>query len=44
MTGPLETLISRFLLKYRVIPQATTGTALVELLMGRRIHAHVDLL
>ena len=44
MTGPLETRIPRFLLKYRLTPQATTGTAPAELLMGRRIRTHLDLL
>ena len=44
MTGPLETRLPRFLLKYRVTPQATTGIAPTELLMGRRIRTHLDLL
>ena len=44
MTGLVETRLPRFLLKYRVIPQATTGIAPTELLMGRRIHTHLDLL
>lgn len=44
MTGPLEVRIPRFLLKYRVTPQATTGIAQAELLMGRRIGTHLDLL
>ena len=44
MEGPLETRIPRFLLKYRVTPQSTTGTAPAELLMRRRIRTHLDLL
>lgn len=44
MTGPLETKLTRFLFKYRVTPQATTGLAPAELLMGRRLRTHLDLL
>ena len=44
MNGPLETRIARFLFKYRVTPQATTGLTPAELLMGRRIRTHLDLL
>ncbi len=44
MTGPLETRIPRFLFKYRVTPKATTGQTPAELLMGRRIRTHLDLL
>ena len=44
MTGSLEARLPRFLLKYRVTPQATTGIAPTELLMGRRIRTHLDLL
>ena len=44
MTGPLEVRVQRFLFKYRVTPQATTGVSPAELLMGRRIHTHLDLL
>ena len=44
MEGPLETRIPRFLLKYRVTPQSTTGTAPAELLIRRRIRMHLDLL
>ena len=36
--------ISRFLFKYQVTPQATTGIAPAELLMGRRLRTHLDLL
>jgi len=44
MTRPLETRISRFLLKYHLILHATTDTAPAELLMGRRICTHLKLL
>ena len=44
MTGPLEVRVQRFLFKYRVTPQATTGVSPAELLMGRRIRTHLDLL
>ena len=43
-TGPLETRLPRFLLKYHVTRQATKGIVPTELLMGRRIHTHLDLL
>ena len=35
MVGPLKIQSSRFLFKYRVTPQATTGIATAKLLMGR---------
>ena len=44
LKGSLEVRLSRFLFKYRVTPQATTGIAPAELLMGRRLHTHLDLL
>jgi transposase InsO family protein len=44
MSGSLEVRLSRFLFKYRVTPQATTGIAPAELLMGRRLRTHLDLL
>ena len=44
MEGPLETRLARFLFKYRVTPQAATGIAPAELLMGRRLRTHLDLL
>ena len=44
LSGSLETCLSRFLFKYRVTPQASTGIALSELLMGRRLRTHLDLL
>lgn len=42
MDGSLEVRIPRFILKYRVTSQSTTGTAPAELLMGRRIRTHLD--
>jgi len=44
LNGPLEVRLARFLFKYRVTPQATTGIAPAELLMGRRLRTHLDLL
>ena len=44
MTGPLEVRLQRFLFKYHVSPQATTGVSPTKLLMGRCIHTHLDLL
>ena len=44
MKGPLETRVARFLLKYRATPQATTGLTPAELLMGRKLRTHLDLL
>jgi hypothetical protein len=44
LTGTLEVTLSRFLFKYRVTPQAAMGIAPAELLMGRRLHTHLDLL
>ena len=36
--------ISKFLIQYRVTPQTTTGVSPAELLMGRRLRMHLDLL
>ena len=44
LTGTLEVRLARFLFKYRVTPQTTTGIAPAELLMGRRLRTHLDLL
>ena len=40
----MEIRISRFLFKYRVTPQTTTGLSPAQLLMGRRLTTHLDLL
>ena len=44
MSGPLDVRIARFLFKYRVTPQATTGIAPAILLMGHKLRTHLDLL
>lgn len=40
----METRIAKFLFRYRTTPQASTGTSPAELLMGRRLCTHLDLL
>ena len=40
----MEVRISKFLFKYRVTPDTTTGSSPAELLMGRRLRSHLDLL
>ncbi|XP_058858757.1 uncharacterized protein K02A2.6-like [Acipenser ruthenus] len=42
--GNMESKLIRFLFKYRVTPQATTGKSPAELLMGRKLRTHLDLL
>jgi hypothetical protein len=42
--GSIETKVSRFLFKYRITPQTTTGVAPAELLMGRKPLSRLDLL
>ena len=44
LEGPMKERISKFLFKYRVTPQTTTGISPAELLMGRRLRTHLDLL
>lgn len=44
LEGPMETRLSKFLFKYRVTPQTTTGVSPAQLLMGRRLRTHLDLL
>ena len=44
MEGPLETRLMRFLFRYRVMPQWTTGVSPVEMLLGHCLWAHLDLL
>ena len=41
---PLATQLSRFLFKYRITPHTTTGLSPAEMLMGRRLRSHLDLL
>ena len=40
--GSLETKLSRFLFKYRLTPQSTTGVSPSELMFGRRLRSHLD--
>ena len=42
--GSLKTKLAHFLLQYRNVPQGTTGQYPAELLMGRRLRSHLDLL
>ena len=41
--GDLETRLARFLFKYRTTPHSTTGVSPAELLMGRKLRSHLDL-
>lgn len=40
----IETALSRFLFHYRTTPHSTTGISPAEMLMGRRVRTHLDLL
>ena len=42
--GTLQDRINAFLFKYRTTPQTTTGITPAELLMGRKLRTHLDLL
>ena len=42
--GTVETKVSRFLFRYRITPQSTTGQSPAELLMGRKLKCNLDLL
>ena len=42
--GELQTKLARFLLRYRTTPHATTGQTPAELLMGRTLRTHLDML
>ena len=44
LEGDVQERISRFLFRYRVTPHSTTGLSPAELLMGRRLRTHLDLL
>ena len=44
LAGPMELRLSKFLFRYRVTPQTTTGLSPAQLLMGRRLRTHLDLL
>ena len=43
-TGSLQSRVNSFLFKYRITPQTTTGISPAQLMMGRRLHSHLDLL
>ena len=40
--GTLETKLARFLFKYRITPQTTTGISPAELIYGRPLRSHLD--
>ena len=42
--GSLETRVSRFLSRYRITPQTTTGVSPAELLLGRKPKSRLDLI
>ena len=44
LEGPMDVRITQFLFKYRITPQSTTGLSPAQLLMGRRLRTHLDLL
>ena len=43
-TGSLQDRVNSFLFKYRTTPQTTTGVTPAELMMGRKLRTHLDLL
>ena len=43
-SGTLEARVARFLFNYRITPQTTTGVSPSELLFGRRLRCHLDVL
>ena len=43
-TGSLETKVARFFFKYRTMLHATTGRTPAELMFGRQMKTHLDLL
>ena len=44
LSGSMENRILHFLFKYLITPQTTTGLSPSELLIGRRLRSHLDLL
>ena len=40
----MESRVARLLSRYRVIPQSTTGRSPAELMFGRKLRTHLDLL
>ena len=43
-SGSLETKVRRFLFHYRTTPHSTTGSTPAELLMGRKLRTHLDMM
>ena len=43
-TGSIHDKIARLLLQYRITPHSTTGTTPAEMLLGRKLRSHLDLL
>ena len=41
--GSVETRVSQFLARYRIIPQTSTGVSPAELLLGRKLRSRLDL-
>ena len=42
--GSLQARLNKFLFQYRLTPQTTTGLSPAELMFGRRLRSHLDLL
>ena len=42
--GNIEDKLARFLFQCRITPHTTTGRSPADLLMGRRLRSHLDLL
>ena len=42
--GTVKTKLARFLLRYRITPQSTTGESPAQLRWGRSLRSHLDLL
>ena len=43
-TGTIRERVTRFLTKYRALPHSTTGLSPAELLLGRKMRTHLDLI
>ena len=43
-TGSLQLRVNSFLFKYRITPQTTTSISPAQLMMGRQLRSHLDLL
>ena len=44
LEGSIQDRILRFLFKYRITPQTTTSLSPAEILMGRRLRSHLDMI